>query len=87
MWRKIFGGGKNASVLSERTDPSDFILCKLLIDENDVLLGCHILGNPASELILIAGIAIADGSTVEEFRRHIFPHPTVGEIIHEVLFS
>lgn len=62
-------------------------LCKLLIDENDVLLGCHILGNPASELILIAGIAIADGSTVEEFRRHIFPHPTVGEIIHEVLFS
>ena len=41
----------------------------------------------ASELILIAGIAIADGSTVEEFRRHIFPHPTVGEIIHEVLFS
>ena len=62
-------------------------LCKLLVDENDVLLGCHILGNPASELILIAGIAIADGSTVEEFRRHIFPHPTVGEIIHEVLFS
>ena len=62
-------------------------LCKLLVDENNVLLGCHILGNPASELILIAGIAIADGSTVEEFRRHIFPHPTVGEIIHEVLFS
>ena len=62
-------------------------LCKLLVDENDILLGCHILGNPASELILIAGIAIADGSTVEEFRRHIFPHPTVGEIIHEVLFS
>ena len=26
MWRKIFGGGKNASVLSERTDPSDFML-------------------------------------------------------------
>jgi dihydrolipoyl dehydrogenase len=62
-------------------------LCKILVDENDTILGCHILGNPASELILLAGIAIADGTSVEEFRQHVFPHPTVGEIIHEVLFS
>ena len=62
-------------------------LCKILVDENETILGCHILGNPASELILLAGIAIADGTSVEEFRRHVFPHPTVGEIIHEVLFS
>ena len=62
-------------------------LCKILVDENEAILGCHILGNPASELILLAGIAIADGTRVEEFRRHVFPHPTVGEIIHEVLFS
>ena len=62
-------------------------LCKILVDENETILGCHILGNPASELILLAGIAIADGTRVEEFRRHVFPHPTVGEIIHEVLFS
>ena len=62
-------------------------LCKILVDENETILGCHILGNPASELILLAGIAIADGTRVEEFRRHVFPHPTVGEILHEVLFS
>lgn len=62
-------------------------LCKVLVDENEVIIGCHILGTPASELILLAGIAIADGSSIEEFRRHVFPHPTVGEILHEVLFS
>ena len=62
-------------------------LCKVLVDENDRILGCHILGTPASELILLAGIAIADGTSVEDFRRHVFPHPTVGEILHEVLLS
>nr|WP_311447705.1 dihydrolipoyl dehydrogenase [uncultured Porphyromonas sp.] len=62
-------------------------LCKVLVDENERILGCHILGTPASELILLAGIAIADGTSVEDFRRHVFPHPTVGEILHEVLLS
>ena len=62
-------------------------LCKVLVDENDTILGCHILGNPASELILLAGIAVTDRSNIEDFRRHIFPHPTAGEILHEVLFS
>ena len=62
-------------------------LCKVLVDENDTILGCHILGNPASELILLAGIAVTDRSNIEDSRRHIFPHPTAGEILHEVLFS
>ena len=62
-------------------------LCKVLVDENDTILGCHILGNPASELILLAGIAVTDRSNIEDFRRHIFPHPPAGEILHEVLFS
>ena len=62
-------------------------LCKVLVDENDTILGCHILGNPASELILLAGSAGTDRSSIEDFRRHIFPHPTAGEILHEVLFS
>lgn len=62
-------------------------VCKLIMSEdNNIIIGCHILGNPASELIVIAGIAIEKGFTVEEFRKIIFPHPTVGEIIHEALF-
>lgn len=61
-------------------------ICKLIIGENEKIIGCHMLGNPASELIVIAGIAIEKEFTVEEFRKIVFPHPTVGEIIHETLF-
>lgn len=62
-------------------------LCKIIVDEDERIIGCHILGNPASELIVLATVAIDNGSTVEEFRKHVYPHPTVGEIVHEVLFS
>ena len=61
-------------------------MCKLIISENDKIIGCYILGNPASELIVIAGIAIEKEYTVNEFRKIVFPHPTVGEIVHETLF-
>ena len=60
-------------------------LCKILESENGTILGLHILGNPASELIVIGGIAIEKGMTVEELKRMVFPHPTVGEIIRETL--
>jgi len=60
-------------------------LCKLLIDKEEHIIGAHILGNPASELIVVAGIAIEKGFTTEEFKKIVFPHPTVGEIFHECL--
>ncbi len=62
-------------------------LCKMILDDDDRIIGCHILGNPASEIIVVAGIAIQKGYTVEEFQKSVFPHPTVGEIFHEILFS
>ncbi|WP_085536067.1 dihydrolipoyl dehydrogenase [Massilibacteroides vaginae] len=62
-------------------------LCKIIVDSEDRIIGCHLLGNPASELIVLAAVAIDNGSTVEAFRKHVYPHPTVAEIIHETLFS
>lgn len=62
-------------------------VCKLIIDKEEKVIGCHMLGNPASELIVIAGIAIEKGFTVDEFCKIVFPHPTVGEILHEALFA
>ncbi|WP_302573085.1 dihydrolipoyl dehydrogenase family protein, partial [Parabacteroides goldsteinii] len=61
-------------------------LCKLITDTDDRIIGCHLLGNPASEIIIAAGIAIGNGFTTEEFKKNIFPHPTVGEVIHESLY-
>ena len=62
-------------------------LCKLILDDADRIIGCHMLGNPASELIVIAGLAIQKGYTLDEFQKSVFPHPTVGEIFHETLFA
>lgn len=61
-------------------------VCKLILSEDGTLLGAHLLGNPASELIVIAGIAIEKDMKAEELRSFVFPHPTVGEIIKEALF-
>lgn len=60
-------------------------VCKLILAEDETIIGAHLLGNPASELIVIAGIAIEKGMTAEEIKSFIFPHPTVGEIIKEAL--
>ena len=62
-------------------------LCKLIIDLDGRIIGCHMLGNPASEIIVIAGVAIERGFTVEEFQKIVFPHPTVAEIIREGLYA
>lgn len=62
-------------------------LCKLILDDDEHIIGCHLIGNPSSELVVIAGIAIQKGFTVEEFQKSVFPHPTVGEIYHETLFA
>lgn len=60
-------------------------VCKLILAEDGTLIGAHLLGNPASELIVIAGMAIEKGMKTEEIKSFVFPHPTVGEIIKEAL--
>jgi len=60
-------------------------ICKILEGTDGALLGVHIAGNPASELIVIAGVAMEQGMKAEELKAIIFPHPTVGEIMKETL--
>lgn len=61
-------------------------VCKLILAEDETVIGAHLLGNPASELIVIAGLAIEKGMKADELRSIVFPHPTVGEIIKEALY-
>lgn len=62
-------------------------LIKMLIDsKRDRILGCHLLGSYASEIILAVGFLIEAELTLPEIRELIFPHPTVGEIIREAVF-
>ena len=60
-------------------------VCKLILADDDTVLGAHLLGNPASEIIVAAGMAIELRLKAEEWKRMVFPHPTVGEILKEAL--
>lgn len=60
-------------------------VCKLLVADDETILGAHLLGNPASEIIVSAGMAIELKLTTSEWRKIVFPHPTVSEIFKEAL--
>ena len=63
-------------------------LCKIIADaQSHRVLGVHMLGNPCSEIIQGACIAIEQKMTVEQLKEVVFPHPTVSEIIKETLFT
>jgi len=61
-------------------------LCKMVIDaKTQMVLGVHMIGNPCSEFIAAASFAVRNGYTVPEMEQVVFPHPTVSEILHEIL--
>lgn len=68
------------------TDRGDGV-CKLIVDaDKDRLIGCHLLGSYASEIIMSAAIMIETEMRVSDIKELIFPHPTVAEIIREAIF-
>lgn len=63
-------------------------ICKIIVGKKyHEVLGVHMLGNPCSEIIHSACIAIETEMTLEQLKEVVFPHPTVSEIIKETLFS
>ncbi len=58
---------------------------KVITDCNEKVIGAHIIGNPASEIITIACVAIEAGMNIAQLNKVVFPHPTVGEIFKEVI--
>lgn len=63
-------------------------ITKLIIDNTrHRLVGVHMLGNYASEIIYGAALMIETELRVEDIKEIIFPHPTVCEVIREGLFE
>jgi NAD(P) transhydrogenase len=55
-------------------------MVKLVIDRaTRKLVGCHCIGERASELVHVGEVAIALGGTVETFIETVFNYPTLGE--------
>lgn len=63
-------------------------ICKIIAGKKyHEVLGVHMLGNPCSEIIQSACMAIETEMTVEQLKEVVFPHPTVSEIIKETAFT
>ena len=63
-------------------------LCKILVDrKRRTILGVHLIGSYAGEIIWGAAQMLEMQLRVNDARQIIFPHPTVSEIIREVLWE
>ncbi len=71
--------------LAETEGGKGFI--KLVIDtDKKRLVGCHMVGSYASEIIMTATMMVDTQLTPERLQKMVFPHPTVAEIIREAIF-
>jgi len=62
-------------------------ICKVVIDnERRNIIGVHMIGGYASEIILSACTMIEMQMRAEDVQEIVFPHPTVGEMIREAVF-
>ncbi|MDR5652511.1 glutathione-disulfide reductase [Ruixingdingia sedimenti] len=58
----------------------DRVLMKLIVAKDSRrVLGCHIVGPGAGEMIQLAAVAIRMGATKEDFDRTVAVHPTIAE--------
>jgi dihydrolipoamide dehydrogenase len=63
-------------------------LCKVLVGARyNEVIGVHMIGNPSSEMIYGACMAIEQELTLAQLEEVVFPHPTVSEIFKETLFT
>lgn len=62
-------------------------MVKVLADEDDVIIGMHIIGPQASDLIMEGTIAVKNRLRAAELAGVIHPHPTLSEAILEAVLD
>jgi dihydrolipoamide dehydrogenase len=86
----VFKAGVFPFVASGRAlaaNDSDGIV-KLIADaETDRILGCHIVGPSAADLVQQVVIAMEFGSSAEDLALTVFGHPTLSEAVHEAALA
>ena len=55
--------------------------------EHHEILGVHMIGSYASEIIYGAAAMVAKEQRVSDVQKIVFPHPTVCEVIREAMFT
>lgn len=59
-------------------------LVKLLTDADDHILGCHILGAHASDLIQEVVAWMNQNGTIQQLRECVHIHPTLSEVLQDL---
>ncbi|TCO77819.1 dihydrolipoyl dehydrogenase [Chromatocurvus halotolerans] len=63
-------------------------MVKIIADaETDRILGCHVVGPSAADLVQQVVIAMEFGSSAEDLALMVFGHPTLSEAVHEAALA
>ncbi len=61
-------------------------ICKIVVNKKDrTVVGVHMFGTFAAEMIGSAIIMVESHWPVDDFKEIVFPHPTVSEVMHDTL--
>lgn len=66
---------------------SDGMVKMLADEETDRILGCHIIGPSAADLVQQIVIAMEFGASSEDISLTVFGHPTLSEAVHEAALA
>ena len=80
---KSFFNANGRAVASGSTD--GFI--KILVSDDNLILGAHIIGSNATEMISEFSLAMSNKLTLENILSSVHPHPTFSEAIFETLMQ
>ncbi len=58
---------------------------KMIVDEFDILVGCHIIGAHASDLIHEVTTIMYKNISIKEYKNIIHAHPTISEVVGECI--
>lgn len=75
-----YAAGSRANAIDEKTG-----LVKVIAAEDNTILGAHIVGAEAGELLPLLTYAVMRGLKADEFKELVFIHPTLSENVWEAL--
>jgi len=75
-----YSAGSRSNAIDEKTG-----LVKIIADTNNVLIGAHIIGAEAGELLPLLSYAVAKKMKADDFKDLICIHPTLSENVWEAI--
>ena len=91
---KVSGRGYNVGIFpfaasgrALAADDSQGMVKMIACETTDRILGCHIVGPSAADLVQQVAIAMEFGSSAEDLGMTVFGHPTLSEVVHEAALA